>query len=234
MRQYVPVKDIDLRRDARNLSAVLAHMKARAEKGTWEKLTRVIQALPEHPIAGIEFDSTGFGDVMAGIRESFNERDEVIPAKQMSDGMLRMLAISTSVLGGASSLAIAPSLSGVTSTPTVLIEELENGLHPSQAHALLELIIESIKTGDQQLIVTTHSPALLNALSGDQHRGVLVVSRDPETGWSSVDRLVDLPGYSRALASDSLGTLVEKGRLGEAYKSPHISRQGVQDLLRMI
>lgn len=234
MRQYVPTKDIDLRRDGRNLSAVLADMKLNAEKGAWDKLTRVIQALPEHPIAGIEFDSTGFGDVMAGVRESFDERDEVIPAKQMSDGMLRMLAIATSVLGGASSLAIAPSVSGATSTPTVLIEELENGLHPSQAHALLELIVESIETGDQQLIITTHSPALLNALSGNQHRGVLVVSRDPKTGWSSVDRLIDLPGYNRALASDSLGTLVEKGRLSEAFKAPQTSRQSIQDLLRMV
>ena len=127
MRQYVAEKDIDLRRDARNLSAVLAHLKSNADKSVWERITRAIQALPEHPIAGIEFVSTSFGDVMAGVRESFRDHDEIIPAKQMSDGMLRMLAITTSVLGGASSLAISPSLSGATSTPTVLIEELENG-----------------------------------------------------------------------------------------------------------
>ncbi len=235
MRQYVAEKDIDLRRDARNLSAVLAHLKSTADKKIWERLTRAIQALPEHPISGIEFESTTFGDVMAGVRESFNDHDDVIiPAKQMSDGMLRMLAITTSVLGGASSLAITPSLSGATSTPTLLIEELENGLHPSQAHALLELIVESIQSGAQQLVVTTHSPALLNALSGEQHRGVLVVSRDPSTGWSSIDRLVDLPGYHRVLASEPLGSLVEKGRLSEAFENPVSSRENIQELLRMI
>ncbi|CAI3799471.1 hypothetical protein NKCBBBOE_02334 [Pseudarthrobacter sp. MM222] len=234
MRQYVPEKDTDLHRDARNLSAVLAHLKDSGAPDTWARLTSAIQRLPEHPISGVEFVSTSFGDVMAGIRESFDDHVEIIPARQMSDGMLRMLAITTSILGGASSLAISPSLSGAESTPTLLIEELENGLHPSQAHALLQLIVESISSGEQQLVVTTHSPALLNALSGEQHRGVLIVSRDKSSGWSSVSRLIDLPGYHRALASEPLGSLVENGRISEAFESPVIARESIDDFLRMI
>lgn len=234
MRQYVPEKDTDLHRDARNLSAVLSHLKNSGAPDTWARLTTAIQRLPEHPISGIEFVSTSFGDVMAGISEFFDAHSEVIPARQMSDGMLRMLAITTSILGGASSLAISPSLSGAKSTPTLLIEELENGLHPSQAHTLLQLIVESIQSGEQQLVVTTHSPALLNALSGDQHRGVLIVSRDKSSGWSSVSRLVDLPGYHRALASEPLGSLVENGRIAEAFENPVRSRDSIDEFLRMI
>lgn len=234
MRQYVPEKDIDLRRDARNLSAVLAHMERTGQKETWTRLTKAIQRLPEHPISDIKFVTTNFGDVMAGIQENFGSESELIPARQMSDGMLRMLAITASILGGSANLAISPSLSGAKSTPTLLIEELENGLHPSQARTLLELIVDSLRSGEQQLIVTTHSPALLNALSGKQHRGVLVVSRDSSTGWTSVDRLVDLPGYHRALASESLGSLVEEGRISEAFSVPSTSRAAIDALLESI
>lgn len=240
MRQYVPEKDIDLRRDARNLSAVLFNMSKEAMKGdpdkkeTWLQLTSALQALPEHPITSIEFASTGFGDVMAGIQENFDSHHETIPAKQMSDGTLRILAIAAAILGGSSNLALSASSRGAAVPPTILIEELENGLHASQAHNLLQLIINSISSGAQQLIITTHSPALLNALSGDQHEGVLVVTRDPSTGWSAVSRLVELPGYHRALASESLGNLVEQGRLGEAFESPNISRESLTDILGMI
>ena len=115
---------------------------------------------------------------------------------------------------------------------TLLIEELENGLHPSQAHNLLDLVVNSIEFGGQQLIVTTHSPALLNALNGEQHRGVLIVTRDSSTGWSAVDRLADLPGYHRAMASESLGNLVEQGRLTEVFEKPSISRASIDEFLR--
>lgn len=239
MRQYVPEKDVDLRRDARNLSAVLFNMSKEAmtdalgKKDAWLQLTSALQALPEHPIASVTFAATGFGDVMAGIREDFDKHKEIIPAKQMSDGTLRMLAIAAAILGGSSNLALAPTFQESAVAPTILIEELENGLHASQAHNLLELIVKSIASGAQQLIVTTHSPALLNALNGDQHEGVLIVTRDPATGWSFVNRLVDLPGYHRTLASDSLGNLVEQGRLSEAFEVPQISRERIIDLFGM-
>lgn len=234
MRQYVPEKDVDLRRDARNLSAVLANMEKNAKPAVWERLTAALQALPEHPISTIEFAKTGFGDVMSGIREDFDNHSELIPAKQMSDGTLRMLAIAASILGGASNLAITFAPPGAGVMPTLLIEELENGLHPSQAHNLLDLVVNSIESGGQQLIVTTHSPALLNALNGEQHRGVLIVTRDSSTGWSAVDRLVDLPGYHRAMASESLGNLVEQGRLTEAFEKPSVSRASIEELLGMV
>jgi predicted ATPase len=39
---------------------------------------------------------------------------------------------------------------------------------------------------DFQVMLTTHSPALLNALDGDDHMGVLVVARDRDSSrWSN-------------------------------------------------
>lgn len=240
MRSYVPEKDLELRRDASNLSAALFNINRRDRRGvgryelsegftgdgdgaTMNQIMVALNSLPEHEINRLNFVRTDLGDVMAVLEETFAGSVEQIPARQMSDGMLRMLAITTAVLGGGASLALSstPSTTGSAdqaSSPTILIEELENGLHPSQAGNVLRLLLE--RAGQERLIVTTHSPALLNVLPGELHRGVLVVSRDALSGVTSVDRLIDLPGYQRALATDTLGGLVESGRLAEAYKVP--------------
>jgi predicted ATPase len=218
MRSYVPEKDVELRRDASNISAVLWQMKQTGGGEVNARIAQAVNALPEHPIAGLTFVRTALGDVMVVLDEAFNGKIEQIPARQMSDGMLRMLGITAAVLGGGDSLSIARAPSGAEQSPTILIEELENGLHPSQAANLLALLLDTDER--DQLIITTHSPALLNALSGHLHKGVLVVSRDVDTGISSVDRLVDLPGYQRALATDTLGGLVESGKLADAYVQP--------------
>ncbi|MEU0161255.1 AAA family ATPase [Streptomyces sp. NPDC006261] len=58
------------------------------------------------------------------------------------------------------------------------MEELENGLHPSQASQVLRLVREAATESATRVLITTHSPALLSALSGDDHQGVIVCSRD--------------------------------------------------------
>jgi predicted ATPase len=68
---------------------------------------------------------------------------EVTPAREMSDGLLRFLAIATALLTANRGLDIDPGLS----TPgeaeggvELVLEELENGLHPAQADRVLRLI----------------------------------------------------------------------------------------------
>ncbi len=69
-------------------------------------------------------------------------------------------------------------------------------------------------------MLSTHSPALLNALTGDQHSGVVVVQRERTSGRSTATRLVELPGYLRMMATSRLGEAVTSGRLAEAAKVP--------------
>jgi len=235
MRDYVPEKDTELRRDASNISAVLNEIARRGSRGdafsssTIDRITQAINALPEHKISGLEFVRTSLGDVMATLAEDFLGDPEEVPARQMSDGMLRMLAITTAVLAGGASLALSRSAMDGDESPTIVIEELENGLHPTQARNLLQLLLE--REGSERLIITTHSPALLDVLPGKLHAGVLVMSRDPEDGTSSADRLVDLPGYQRALATDSLGGLVSSGRLADAYQKPNSNSRALSEIL---
>lgn len=144
-------------------------------------------------------------------------KSDITPAREMSDGLLRFIAIATALLTSNRGLDID---AGTTSAkdaadPGVLlvIEELENGLHPSQASRVLGLILEASQALATSVMVTTHSPALLNAMSGRLNRSVIVCYRDPDDGRSHLVRLPDLPGYAEAMASGDLGDAMSDGRL---------------------
>lgn len=211
MRQYVPEQDVVLRRNAENLSATVARL--HRDGGTrFSELVAAIKDLPEYELRSLDIGRGEFGEVMLAIDEVDSGRTVTVPARQMSDGMLRMMAIITALLAGGSGVAIEGPMT-VSPTLTLVLEELENGLHPTQAANVLTLVKSARAEQGFQVVLTTHSPALLNALSGDDHLGVLVVDRERSTGRSRVTRLVDLPGYLAMMASGRLGDLISAGRL---------------------
>lgn len=79
-------------------------------------------------------------------------RNAVLPGWVLSGGTLRLLAL----------LAALRNPDG----PSVLfIEELENGLDPRAVGFLVEEIRSAVYAGDRQVILTTHSPYLLDKLA---------------------------------------------------------------------
>ncbi len=229
MRQYVPEQDVVLRRTGENLSAAVARLQ-HDEPPKFTALADIIKDLPEHEIRAIEIRRGGFGEVMLGLSEIKDGKPTTISARQMSDGMLRMMAIATALLAGGRGLAIDSAASG--SNPlTLVIEELENGLHPALAARVVELLKSSAQQQGYQVVLTTHSPALLNALNGNDHSGVVVIGRDRETGRSRAIRLVDLPGYYAMMASGGLGDAVAAGR---SLEPEHLSRIDTGDLDRLL
>jgi predicted ATPase len=211
MRQYVSERDVVLRRNAENLSATVARL--HGEGGPrFAALVDAVSQLPEYELRSIGVGSTEFGEVMLAVDEVDNGRPVTVPARQMSDGMLRMIAIITAPLAGGSGVAIEGADS-IASPLTLVLEELENGLHPTQAATVMALVKSARAEQDFQVMLTTHSPALLNALDGDDHMGVLVVARDRDSSRSTITPLVELPGYLAMMASGRLGDLVAAGRL---------------------
>lgn len=86
-----------------------------------------------------------FRQEMAGAKHPWK-----FPAQNMSDGTLRALGILTALFQG--NLDFSPSLVG--------IEEPETALHPAAAAALREALERA--SGSTQIIVTSHSPELLD------------------------------------------------------------------------
>jgi ABC-type branched-subunit amino acid transport system ATPase component len=89
--------------------------------------------------------------------------DHHIPASDISDGTLRILAFLTAIYQDR--------------TPSILcFEELENGVHPWLLHKMMELLkivsTEGVTGKPVQVIITTHSPVLLNYVEPHQVRAV--------------------------------------------------------------
>lgn len=215
MRQYVAEQDMVLRRTAENLSAAVARLK-HEDRDRFNRLVEVVKTLPEYEVRTLDIARGGFGDVMMAVKERNGRSSVTVPARQMSDGMLRMLAIATALITGGGGLAIDTGPTARGSALMLVIEELENGLHPSQAAQLLGLVKSASSEQGYQVVLTTHSPALLNALSGDDHAGVVIIERERISGRSTARRLIDLPGYLRLMAGTQLGDAVASGRLAEA------------------
>lgn len=86
-----------------------------------------------------------------------------IPASDISDGTLRILAFLTALYE--------------EDTPSIIcFEEIENGVHPWLLHKMMELLkivsTEGITGKPVQVLITTHSPVLLNYVESHQVRAV--------------------------------------------------------------
>lgn len=93
--------------------------------------------------------------------------------------------------------------------PLICIEEPEVGLHPEAIQIVAEALVGASER--TQLIVTTHSEALIDALS-DRPEDVLVTERDFDN--STQFRRLDKEQLSVWLERYSLGQLWRKGELG--------------------
>jgi predicted ATPase len=113
----------------------------------------------------------------------------VVPADLMSDGLLYYLGF-----------AAVPHLAPVS---LLLIEEPENGLHPSRIHDVVRGLREFGESSGTQVLMATHSPLVVNELKPDE---VSVVTRDPKRG-TQVRLMKDTPNFERRAKAAELGEL---------------------------
>ena len=91
----------------------------------------------------------------------------------LSDGTLRVLAIAAALLS-------APEGS------TVVIEEVDNGVHPSRAKQLLATMRQQADARNVRLLLSTHNPALMDALPDLSLGDVVFCYRSKMTGDSQL------------------------------------------------
>jgi hypothetical protein len=101
----------------------------------------------------------------------------------------------------------------------VVIEEIDNGVHPSRARHLLEQIQAIAKRRNLRVLLSTHNPAMLDALPDSAVEDVVFCYRDPKSGNSRMQRLGSLPDAPELLIQDSLGHLMTSGVLDRFVKN---------------
>jgi predicted ATPase len=170
-----------------NLGLVLNRL--RRDSTVKKKLLNALRALYD----GIDdFDVQIEGGT---VQVFFHEGRYTIPASRLSDGTLRYLCL----------LAI---LCHPNPGPLICIEEPELGLHPDVLPTLASLLKDAAER--TQLIVTTHSDVLVDALT-DQPEAVVVAERNAD--GTTLTRL-DAEKLKPWLEKYRLGQLWTRGEIG--------------------
>ena len=209
---YVPRHDNELRRTGENLSAALDRT-AQTDRETFDRLVALIGAVGGDGITRVRTTGSELGDVMLALEERYGDGPvQITPAREMSDGLLRFTAIATALLTAHQGLDIDLAVEATPAGVLLVLEELENGLHPSQSGRVLQLLQDVSADLSTQVLFTSHSPALLNELTGELNTSVVVCHRT-DTGHTEMTRMVELAGYPEAIAAGRLGDLVSSGRM---------------------
>ena len=205
MRGYANVsgKNVNLSEDGSNVSAVLKGICTDAELKN--ELMEIIRCLPEQDIQDIRFIETELGDVMVQLIEGFSQKP--VPATLLSDGTLRVLAHAAALLS-------APQDS------MLVFEEIDNGIHPSRVRHILQKVYEYAKKRRLQVIITTHNPALMDAVPREEICNVLYVYRDKDGGSKAI-RLGDMDNFPDFIISDgTLGASVTSLKFLDEHMNP--------------
>ncbi|MDE1345587.1 AAA family ATPase [Vibrio aestuarianus] len=150
---------------------------------TKEEKANLVATLKELYPSLVKVDATvqkSAGTVRLEIEEKFGEKSIKTEARHINDGLLRFMAIFAQLTKKQSAL---------------LLDEIENGVNPE----LIEKLVDSLVEANTQVIVTTHSPMILNYMEDDVARAGVVYLYKNAQGATQAIRLFDLPSMQRKL-----------------------------------
>ena len=129
------------------------------------------------------------------VRLVFREADDrKISAYGASDGTLRFVAMLTALLGN-------------NPAGLYFFEEIDNGIHPSRMHLLLDLIEGQTAKGATRVVTTTHSPDLVSMVNDTSFENMSVVYRDEDSADSIIRPVSSLPNAGKLRKTQGLGRL---------------------------
>jgi predicted ATPase len=122
--------------------------------------------------------------------------DTPVDARGMSDGTLRLTATIVSLL------TLKPG-------SLLIIEEVDNGLHPSRARELVKVLKEISAERQIDVLCTTHNPVLMDELGNEMIPFISFVKRDKQ-GNSFSQLLEDKENLAKLMASGTVGDMMKE------------------------
>jgi predicted ATPase len=174
------------------LSPQLLRKRARAtEKGIGtggEKLSAYLDTLPQAARVGLigqlqrfypnlvdfKVSSLRSGWKKLTVVEQFSQQKLETDAAHLNDGLLRILAVLTQAAADRS---------------LILLDEIENGINQE----VIETLVDTLVASPHQLLVTTHSPLILNYLEDDVARGAVQFIYKAPLGETRVRPFFNIP-----------------------------------------
>ena len=146
----------------RNLPSFIKQMTAQQKQSFMTKLHKILNDRIGDVGASVKGKP---GWTQINVKEHFGSEDIEFSSREMSDGILRVLAfIAISEIEPADSI--------------FLLDEIENGINSDYAEALLNVLKNMYDESGHQLVVTTHSTVFLDYVAPEQ---IVFLFRD-ETG----------------------------------------------------
>jgi len=135
-----------------------------------------IQALRLNPDFNLIKQDEGQKQTVTNFYLEFLIENNWLPFNLLSDGTKRLFYIISEIL---SWRTINDPIAKVDLN-VILLEEPELGIHPHQLHQLMQFIREQSR--EKQIILTTHSPQVLDILGPDELDRVIICHSDPKNG----------------------------------------------------
>jgi predicted ATPase len=167
------------------LSAFLHELGEEKRLTIQEKLSKVYPNF-----TSIDISSLRSGWKSLSIQEQFGNTAVKSEARHVADGLLRILAVFAQLSKHQSFL---------------LLDEIENGINPE----LIEFLIDQLVESWPQVLITTHSPMVLNYMEDEiAIEGVIYIYKQP-SGATKAIRLFDIASMRKKLEVMGAGEVYE-------------------------
>lgn len=177
-----------------NLSAFIHELDSETKQALMDKLKKIYPNFDR-----LQVKSLRAGWKQLEVVENFNGQKIISLARHVNDGMLRLMAIL-------SQLEIHNAF--------LLFDEIENGINQELVEFLVNLLVES----NSQILITTHSPLILNYLEDDiAKQGLIYIYKNNE-GITQMARFFDIPRMKEKLDFMGVGEAVADTELNELHK----------------
>lgn len=201
MRGYSTLSDV-LWEDASNLAGYLANMDEESQQLVYSELLKYLAPLPDKDIKDISAVKIPLtNDAMLVCAEEWipGERQEQ-SARGMSDGTLRFAGIIAMLV-----TAEDKSL--------ILLEELDKGVHPSRAKAMVKMLREIGREKQLDIVCTTHNATFVDELGAQMIPFISYVKRSEENGCTEVCLLDEKDNLTHLMSSRSVGAMMTHNEL---------------------
>jgi predicted ATPase len=159
-----------------------------------------LQSLTPMDAKDFDFPEDFTGKILLRIEEASGQKTTAYSA---SDGTLRFLGLLAALLGNQRS-------------QFYFFEEPENGIHPNRLSLLLQLMQQEVANSSMQIVITTHSPLLLNFLSPESLEYASLMYRIGDRTESRITKIMDIPNARELVANEGLSSLLDSGWLEDA------------------
>jgi len=137
-------------------------------------------------LESIETRSLRSGWKQLEITEQYNGKTLKSTARHINDGLLRLMAVFAQLEGNDAFL---------------IFDEIENGINPE----LIEFLIDHLVKASHQVLVTTHSPMILNFLDDEVALDAVIYLYKNQQGFTRSIKFFDIPSMAKKLQFMGVG-----------------------------